>query len=44
MTTPSLLKHKTFMRFWIGQMAASFAFQMLLVGMGWQGGEGVAVT
>ncbi|MBT00121.1 MAG: MFS transporter [Oceanospirillaceae bacterium] len=36
MTTPSLLKHKTFMRFWIGQMAASFAFQMLLVGMGWQ--------
>ncbi|KEA64128.1 MFS general substrate transporter [Marinobacterium lacunae] len=36
MTSPSLLKHRAFMRFWIGQMAASFAFQMLLVGMGWQ--------
>lgn len=36
MAPPSLLQHKPFMRFWIGQMAASFAFQMLLVGMGWQ--------
>lgn len=36
MKTPSLFRHKAFMRFWIGQMAASFAFQMLLVGMGWQ--------
>lgn len=36
MASPSLLRHKTFMRFWIGQMASSFAFQMLLVGMGWQ--------
>ncbi|WP_432698351.1 MFS transporter [Marinobacterium sp. YM272] len=36
MASPSLLQHKPFMRFWIGQMAASFAFQMLLVGMGWQ--------
>ncbi|GGB79734.1 MFS transporter [Marinobacterium zhoushanense] len=36
MTAPALLKHKPFMRFWVGQMAASFALQMLLVGMGWQ--------
>ncbi|MBR9885968.1 MAG: MFS transporter [Oceanospirillales bacterium] len=36
MAPPSLLQHKPFMRFWIGQMAASFAIQMLLVGMGWQ--------
>lgn len=36
MAPDSLLKHRTFMHFWVGQMAASFAFQMLLVGMGWQ--------
>ncbi|PPC74495.1 MFS transporter [Pokkaliibacter plantistimulans] len=32
----SLLKHQAFMRFWIGQIASSFAFQMLAVGIGWQ--------
>lgn len=35
-SSSSLFRHKPFMRFWIGQMAASLAFQMLLVGMGWQ--------
>ncbi|WP_192458110.1 MFS transporter [Musicola keenii] len=32
----SPLKHPTFMCFWIGQIASSFAFQMLVVGIGWQ--------
>lgn len=36
MAPDSLFKHRSFMRFWIGQMASSFAFQMLLVGLGWQ--------
>jgi MFS family permease len=36
MTASSLLRDTTFMRFWVGQMAASFAQQMLLVGLGWQ--------
>lgn len=36
MAPNSLLKQRAFMRFWIGQMASSFAFQMLLVGLGWQ--------
>ncbi|UTW12913.1 MFS transporter [Marinobacterium rhizophilum] len=36
MTQGSLFTHRAFMRFWIGQMASSFAFQMLLVGLGWQ--------
>ncbi|MCP8690144.1 MFS transporter [Marinobacterium sedimentorum] len=36
MTSNSLFKHRTFMRFWIGQMASSLAFQMLMVGLGWQ--------
>ncbi len=36
MTAKSLIKHPAFMRFWIGQMASSLAFQMLMVGLGWQ--------
>ncbi len=32
----SLLKQKNFVHFWIGQIASSFAFQMLSVGIGWQ--------
>ncbi len=36
MTSKSLIKHPAFMRFWIGQMASSLAFQMLMVGLGWQ--------
>ncbi|MEC8082669.1 MAG: MFS transporter [Pseudomonadota bacterium] len=31
-----LLKQKNFVHFWIGQIASSFAFQMLSVGIGWQ--------
>ncbi|MBJ7551339.1 MFS transporter [Marinomonas ostreistagni] len=32
----SLFKQKNFVHFWIGQIASSFAFQMLSVGIGWQ--------
>lgn len=32
----SLTKHPNFVHFWIGQIASSFAFQMLSVGIGWQ--------
>lgn len=32
----SLFKHPLFMRFWLGQIASSLAFQMLVVGIGWQ--------
>lgn len=33
---PSLFKHPNFVHYWIGQIASSFAFQMLTVGIGWQ--------
>lgn len=33
---PSLFKYPNFVHFWIGQIASSFAFQMLTVGIGWQ--------
>ncbi|SBS28732.1 Enterobactin exporter EntS [Marinomonas spartinae] len=33
---PSLFKHTNFVHYWIGQIASSFAFQMLTVGIGWQ--------
>ncbi|WP_394178344.1 MFS transporter [Marinomonas posidonica] len=33
---PSLFKHRNFLHYWIGQIASSFAFQMLSVGVGWQ--------
>lgn len=33
---PPLFKHRNFVHFWIGQIASSFAFQMLSVGIGWQ--------
>ncbi|UGA52020.1 MULTISPECIES: MFS transporter [Dickeya] len=36
METASPLKNPTFLCFWIGQIASSFAFQMLVVGIGWQ--------
>lgn len=36
METVSPLKHATFLYFWAGQIASSFAFQMLVVGIGWQ--------
>lgn len=32
----SLLKQRNFVHFWIGQIASSFAFQMLTVAIGWQ--------
>lgn len=32
----SLLQQRNFVHFWIGQIASSFAFQMLSVGIGWQ--------
>ncbi|MBM6549542.1 MFS transporter [Marinomonas ostreistagni] len=32
----SLLKQRNFVHFWVGQIASSFAFQMLTVGIGWQ--------
>lgn len=32
----SLRKQPNFVHFWIGQIASSFAFQMLSVGVGWQ--------
>lgn len=32
----SLLQQRNFVHFWIGQIASSFAFQMLTVGIGWQ--------
>lgn len=32
----SLLAHGTFVRFWLGQIASSLAFQMMVVGIGWQ--------
>ncbi|MEL0637773.1 MFS transporter [Marinomonas sp. TI.3.20] len=32
----SLFKHPNFVHYWIGQIASSFAFQMLSVGIGWQ--------
>jgi MFS family permease len=31
-----LFKHPNFVHYWIGQIASSFAFQMLSVGIGWQ--------
>ncbi|TYL47365.1 MFS transporter [Marinomonas sp. IMCC 4694] len=33
---PSLFTHPNFVHYWIGQIASSFAFQMLSVGIGWQ--------
>ncbi|MGO2234274.1 MFS transporter [Marinomonas sp. UCMA 3892] len=33
---PPLFKHPNFVHYWIGQIASSFAFQMLSVGIGWQ--------
>lgn len=36
MSNTSLLKDKTFFRFWVGQILSTFAFQMLSVGIGWQ--------
>ncbi|WP_035058773.1 MFS transporter, partial [Dickeya solani] len=36
METASPLKNPTFLCFWLGQIASSFAFQMLVVGIGWQ--------
>ena len=36
MAPDSLLKHRTFMHFWTGQMASSLAIQMRAVGIGWQ--------
>ncbi|RDL43072.1 MFS transporter [Marinomonas piezotolerans] len=33
---PSLFKQRNFVHFWIGQIASSFGFQMLSVGIGWQ--------
>ncbi len=32
----SLFKQRNFVHFWVGQIASSFAFQMLSVGIGWQ--------
>ncbi|MBX9444513.1 MFS transporter [Dickeya chrysanthemi] len=36
MEIASPLKNPTFLCFWLGQIASSFAFQMLIVGIGWQ--------
>ncbi|TYL44255.1 MFS transporter [Dickeya sp. ws52] len=36
MEIASPLKNPTFLCFWLGQIASSFAFQMLVVGIGWQ--------
>ncbi|MED5526949.1 MAG: MFS transporter [Pseudomonadota bacterium] len=36
MSSPFLLRHSAFLRFWLGQTASSLAYQMLVVGIGWQ--------
>ncbi|WP_417362273.1 MFS transporter [Gallaecimonas pentaromativorans] len=36
MSSPFLLRHGAFLRFWLGQTASSLAYQMLVVGIGWQ--------
>ena len=36
MHSSSLLHHTPFMRFWTGQVAFTLAYQMLVVGIGWQ--------
>ncbi|EKE67745.1 MFS transporter [Gallaecimonas xiamenensis] len=36
MLNPFLLRHPAFLRFWLGQTASSLAYQMLVVGIGWQ--------
>ncbi|WKE65153.1 MFS transporter [Gallaecimonas kandeliae] len=36
MSNAFLLRHPPFLRFWLGQTASSLAYQMLVVGLGWQ--------
>ena len=36
MNRDALLKHVPFRRFWLGETASSFAYQMLVIAVGWQ--------